>query len=206
MTGGRPRLTREAILEAGLELGMENLSIAAVAQRLEVTRTSVHRHVGSRYGLETLVGEHLVSAAPPVPDVGGPLEEHMLRFAEAMCAFVRATPGIAEYYARGFPRTERSARVVDAFAATLVARGLGPPQALRLAAGVANCAVALTSFWITHEAHLAAAPAREWDPAALPVFAAVASAEPDAVGWERWMLRAAVAGLVRDAADPGEVG
>ena len=71
--GRPPRISLETVLAAGLEIGLVDLSIAAVAERLGVTRTSVHRHVGSRRDLETLVGEHLVATAPLPGDSGAPL-------------------------------------------------------------------------------------------------------------------------------------
>lgn len=162
MTGrpaGRPRATSlEAILAAGLEIGLADLSIAAVAQRLDVTRTSVHRYVGSRHDLETLIGEHLVEAAPQPGDSGLPLEQHLLEFARGLVQHVRAHPGLAGYYARGFPRTPRAARVVEAFDRTLVDRGLAAPAAVRLAAAVANHAIALAAFTMLDERYESGAP------------------------------------------------
>ncbi|MDN5933432.1 MAG: TetR/AcrR family transcriptional regulator [Pseudonocardia sp.] len=124
--GRPPAISLDDILAAGLEIGLEELSVAAVADRLGVTRTSVHRYVGSRRDLETLVGEHLVESATPVVDSGLPLEEYLLEFAESLVRFINEHPGPAAYYARGVPRTVRSARVVEAFVRTLVDRGLPP--------------------------------------------------------------------------------
>ncbi len=141
MRVGRPAaITRGDVLRAGLETGMADLTIAAVAERLGVTRTSVHRHVGSRHDLETLVGEHLVVTAPFPEDRGQPLEAYLLEFARLHVRHMLAHPGLAAYYNRGFPRTTASARVVEDFDAMLVARGLtrcagGAARHLRRGAG-----------------------------------------------------------------------
>ena len=196
-TGRPPSISLEAILAAGLEIGLADLTIAAVAERLRVTRTSVHRYVGSRHDLETLVGEHLVVSAPVVADTGQPLEAYLLEFATALAGHIRAHPGLAAYYARGFPRTARSARVVEDFDRTLVDRGIAPLAAARLAAAVANHAIALTAFAMLDEP--AGAPAA-LDPERMPILAAVrraaAEAGPDAETWDMWSLRGAVHGLV----------
>lgn len=199
--GRPPRISLEAVLAAGLEIGLVDLSIAAVAERLGVTRTSVHRHVGSRRDLETLVGEHLVETAPQPGDSGAPLEEHLLEFARGLVAHVRAHPGLAGYYARGFPRTRRSARVVEAFDATLVARGLSGPAAARLAAAVANHAIALAAFAMLDEQYVSDAPEFLLDPDEFPILAdtrrAWDEAGPDAESWFDWSLRGAVRGLIQ---------
>lgn len=167
----------------GWRSAWRNLSVAAVAERLGVTRTSVHRHVGSRRDLETVVGEHLVEAAPEPDDSGLPLEEHLLDFAWGLVRHVRAHPGLADYYARGFPRTWRAARVVEAFDASLVHRGLTAPAAARLAATVANHAIALTAFTVLDERYVPGAPEPRQnprDPDEFPILAATGRAWDEA--------------------------
>jgi AcrR family transcriptional regulator len=193
---GRPAaITREDVLAAGLEIGMADLTIAAVAERLGVTRTSVHRHVGSRFDLETLVGEHLVLAAPVPDDCGQPLEAYLLEFARLLVRHLLDYPGLAAYYNRGFPRTAATARLVEDFDATLVARGLSPEQAVRLAVSVANLAVSAAAF---RQFDDGTSPA-VLDPTEFPILAAVGASRADPEGWFDWSLRASVRGLVADA-------
>lgn len=202
--GRPPAISLDDILAAGLEIGLEELSVAAVAERLGVTRTSVHRYAGSRRDLETLVGEHLVESAAPVADTGLPLEEYLLEFADSLVRFVREHPGLAAYYARGFPRTVRSASVVEAFVRTLVDRGLPPFEAARLAASVADHAIALTAYAAAGQQDPPDAGARfDPDPEVLPLLAAARSAagEPDAESWFTWSLRGVVRGLVTQTLD-----
>lgn len=213
MTGRPPALSLDDVLAAGLAIGLEGLSIAAVAERLGVTRTSVHRYVGSRHDLETLVGEHLVEAAPPTPDVGAPLEEYLAEFARGLAGHVRAHPGLAAYYARGFPRTPRSARVMEDVVGTLVARGLPPLDAARLATAVANYAIASTAHQMLDEHPAADGAGRSaeqawagFDPAEFPLLStawrAAQEPGPNSESWVDWSLRGVVAGLVALATDP----
>lgn len=196
---GRPAaITRDDVVAAGLAIGMADLTIAAVAERLGVTRTSVHRHVGSRFDLETLVGDHLVVTAPMPEDRGQPLEEYLLDFARLLVHHILAHPGLAAYYNRGFPRTTASARVVEDFDATLVARGLSPCQAVRLAVSVANLAISAALF---HQLGDGSAPAR-LDPAAFPILAGAAAQPIDGDAWFDWALRTAVRGMAVCATDP----
>lgn len=200
--GRPPTVTLDAILAAAVDLGFEHLSVAAVADRLGVTRTSIHRFVGSRDQLETMLGEHLITADPMPPDDGAPLPEYLLRFGQGIAERVRAHPGLGSYYARGFPRTDRSMRVVEDFVATLVARGLSARDALRLAGGVAACAIGLADYSAQHLAHEAAQPDADAgaieaaiDPAAYPLVSSVERSDDDEKWWD-WTLRAAVHGLI----------
>lgn len=194
--GRPPVVSMEAILAAAVDLGFERLSIAAVAERLGVTRTSIHRFVGSREQLETMLGEHLITSIPAPPDDGAPLPDYLLAFGRRIFDRVRAYPGLGSYYARGFPRTDRSMQVVEDFVATLVARGLTPRAALRLAGGVAACAIGLADYAAQRLAHQPVEPAENpLDPVAHPLVSAAVPTENEEPWWD-WTLRAAVRGLV----------
>jgi AcrR family transcriptional regulator len=194
---GRPAaISRADVLAAGLEIGMDGLTVAAVAERLGVTRTSVHRHVGSRAELETLVGEHLVVAAPVPVDRGQPLVDYLLEFARLLSRHMLAHPGLAAYYNRGFPRTAAAARVVEDFDATLVARGLSHCQAVRAAVSTANLAIGLAAFRQLGDE----TPSASLDPEAFPILTGLH--EVDAGEWFDWALRSAVRGIADHAGDP----
>lgn len=64
------RLTRDLIAEAVLQVGFENLTITAVADRLSVAHASLYRHVGSRDDLVVIGVERLLAMAewPPATD------------------------------------------------------------------------------------------------------------------------------------------
>lgn len=196
---GRPRIvTTEAVLGAARELGLDNLSIAAVADRLGVARVSVHRLVGSRDDLETLLGEAIITGSPPVLDEGEPLDQYLLKVARSIRDLIRAHPGLATYYARGFPRSERSAARMESSIRALTGRGLPPGPAARLVSSVASFAIANTRYHLAHDAYWSQGPPAEvvgLDPAEFPsVVAAQASDVWD--DWPDWSLRAAVRGMI----------
>lgn len=200
--GRPPTVTLDAILAAAVDLGFERLSIAAIAERLGVTRTSIHRFVGSRDHLETMLGEHLITSIPAPPDEGAPLPDHLLQFGQRIFARVRAHPGLGSYYASGFPRTDRTMRVVEDFVATLVARDLSAKDALRLAGGVAACAIALADYSAQRVAYQAADPDdRPLDPVAYPLVSSVVHGDDEEPWWD-WTLRAAVRGLIEATLNP----
>ncbi len=65
--GPKPRLTREEIVEAAVEVGVDRLTVAAVADRLGVAAGTLYRYVD---GLEEIAGAALalVLARTPLPD------------------------------------------------------------------------------------------------------------------------------------------
>lgn len=140
---GPGALSREAVLEAGLRLGLPCLSVSAVAGELGVSRAAIHRYVSGRHGLEELVGEHLVSSLPIPEDRGQPDATLLLELALSLRSFCLALPGMATYLATRFPRSEASAQVLEDICALLVSRGYRPASALLVENTVANIAVAL---------------------------------------------------------------
>ncbi|MFF8960268.1 TetR/AcrR family transcriptional regulator [Streptomyces sp. NPDC014894] len=65
--GPKPRLSREKIIEAAIELGIEQISVQSVATALGVAPASLYRYVA---GLDDLVGAALeaVFTAAPLPE------------------------------------------------------------------------------------------------------------------------------------------
>ncbi|KAA5837242.1 TetR family transcriptional regulator [Saccharopolyspora hirsuta] len=100
--GRPPKLTREAVLAAALEVldesGHEGLSMRAVADRLGVGKMSLYHHVADRAELERLVIERLL-AELPVPDAELPWQERISALARSVRSLVvrhpNATPLVA---------------------------------------------------------------------------------------------------------------
>lgn len=67
--GPKPRLTRDEIVDAAIEVGVERLSVAAVAGRLGVAPGTLYRYVD---GLEEIAGAAVarIFARIPLPDAG----------------------------------------------------------------------------------------------------------------------------------------
>lgn len=191
-------MTTEAVLAVAHELGLENLSVAAVADRLRVARVSVHRFVGSREDLETLLGEDIIDSSPQVVDEGESVEEYLLKVARALQQLIRDHPGLATYYARGFPRSERSARRMEASVQALMRRGLPAGPAARLVSSVATIAISSTQYHVARDAYWnGERPGVALDPGEFPAI--TASHQADAwEDWQEWTLRSAVRGMIRE--------
>ncbi len=69
--GRPPRINRERIVEAAFELGIENLTMAAVAERLGVSHQSLYGWVRDRDELVDLVSDQLI-AGLRLPTAAGP--------------------------------------------------------------------------------------------------------------------------------------
>jgi AcrR family transcriptional regulator len=64
---GRPRrrvLSRDAIADAVIEVGFENLTLVAVAERLGVTHASLYGNVTDRDDLVIAAADRLIAGAP----------------------------------------------------------------------------------------------------------------------------------------------
>lgn len=93
---GRPPLTsREAILDAVLEIGLDRATTAAVAGRLGVDQSTLYRHVESR---DDMLDAAVARAAERVtwPEPAEDWAEYLRDCARALWTLFSTTPGLAE--------------------------------------------------------------------------------------------------------------
>ncbi|WP_019631211.1 TetR/AcrR family transcriptional regulator [Actinomadura atramentaria] len=141
--GGRPRVvTVEEIVRAGREVGLADLTVAAVAARLGVSPAALYRHVAGRWELERLVGESVLGGLDLVEDPADGLERHLLGFAWQLRSYTVAHPGLASYLQALFPRGESGHRLLATEVAALRRRGYAADAAMVLAGAVATLAIA----------------------------------------------------------------
>lgn len=204
-------ISTEAILEAGLAIGLADLSVSAVAERLGVTRTAIYRHVPGRAALETLVGEDLLGRAEPPPDRQQPLDAYLQEFGWWLRDLTRATPGLADYMVHLFPRSPASGRLMEHAVAVTVSHGWTPPAAVYITTAVARSTLSLVRSEVETETYLQHLAAEGSDAVsrveetmrALPL---VSTAVPFFEGIDEdirfdWYLRAIVAGTLAVAPD-----
>src|SRR3954452_22471098 len=68
---GRPaRINREAITAAAHDIGLENLTLRSVADRLGVSIGALSHHVGNKEDLLRAAAEHALAHRSPPADVG----------------------------------------------------------------------------------------------------------------------------------------
>lgn len=152
--GGRPRQVRsEDIVRVGRELGLERLSMHAVAERLGVTATALYRHVEGRWGLERLVGESFLADIELEDDPAHSTERHLLSFGMQLRAAILASPGLAGYVQTLFPRGENGRRLLATEVEALGRRGYDADAAIVLAAAVASVAIGFAAAEETRRQH-----------------------------------------------------
>ncbi|OZI45661.1 TetR/AcrR family transcriptional regulator [Bordetella genomosp. 5] len=107
---GRPRtITHERIAEAGVRIGLPNLSYALVAAELGVSHMALYKHVASLDGLKCLVAEEMfrrweIPRAQAGTGRAG-LKAYLQVFAAAVRDFVRAHPGVTPFTIRRLAAT-----------------------------------------------------------------------------------------------------
>lgn len=140
--GGRPRqIAASDVLRAGREIGLQELSLSAVAAQLGITAAALYRHVDGRWGLERLVGEDIIAEFEIDDDPAhGPIA-HLLSSALQLRAFLLTHPGLATYVQTLFPRGDGGRKVLAAAAEALGRRGYSPETAVVLYAAVASLAI-----------------------------------------------------------------
>ncbi|MGE0306053.1 MAG: TetR/AcrR family transcriptional regulator [Acidimicrobiia bacterium] len=94
--GRPPRLSRDHIVDAACELGIENLTMAAVAERLGVTHQSLYGWVQDRDELIDLVSDRLIGRIEILPPADPADWRDSLRsYANGLRRLAEETPGFA---------------------------------------------------------------------------------------------------------------
>nr|WP_315249764.1 TetR/AcrR family transcriptional regulator [uncultured Duganella sp.] len=106
---GRPRtITRERIVNAGIETGLSNITFVGVAAALGVSHMALYKHVASIEELKHMVAEELFARwqIPRAPDGGGEgLMAYLLVFSASVREFVKSHPGLTPYVIRRLAAT-----------------------------------------------------------------------------------------------------
>ncbi|HET6951524.1 MAG TPA: TetR family transcriptional regulator [Acidimicrobiales bacterium] len=121
--GRPPRISRQMIAEAAQELGLEGLTLRAVADRLGVSIAALYHHVSGKDELMRLAAEHSAAKVPLPRDRG----QHWAVWLYEWAAYNRdafvTEPGLLAQYVEGAISTESIARQVDVILAVLVRQG-----------------------------------------------------------------------------------
>lgn len=140
--GGRPRrIETDDIVRVGRELGLRQLSLNAVADRLGVSSAALYRHVDGRWGLERLVGESILADVQLVDDPADDAAAHLVSFGLQLRAALLGSPGLSAYVQTLFPRGGSGRRLLLTEVAALGRRGYSPDAAIVLSSAVASMAI-----------------------------------------------------------------
>lgn len=161
---GRPRtITRERIADAGIVIGLRNITFVGLAAALGVSHMALYKHVPSLEALKRLVAEEIFGRwqiPQALEDEAAGLEAYLVVFSASVQSFVKAHPGVTPYILR---RMAATPAVIDKITAHQrhIAQAYGIPmeQARWLLATVAfHCfAVADTVYSVAGEEPVVAA-------------------------------------------------
>ena len=155
-TRGRPRtITRERIVEAGIEIGLPGITFVGVAAALGVSHMALYKHVANLEALKNLIAEEIFTRwqIPRVDaDQRGELKDYLTVFATSVRLFVKAHPGLTPYVIRRLAATQPMLAKIDEHQSHIAqVYGIAKEQARWLLATVAfhGIAVADTVYSVT---------------------------------------------------------
>ena len=155
-TRGRPRtITRERIVEAGIEIGLPGITFVGVAAALGVSHMALYKHVANLEALKNLIAEEIFTRwqIPRVDaDQRGELKDYLTRFVTSIREFVKANPGLTPYVLRRSAATQSMLTKIDEHQSHIAqVYGITKAQARWLLATVAfhGIAVADTVYSVT---------------------------------------------------------
>jgi TetR/AcrR family tetracycline transcriptional repressor len=130
--GRPPRLSREQIVAAAVEIGARDLTMTAVAERLGTTHQSLYRWVTSREELAALVADVYVERLDVPLPTDGQWRDSLRAFAHNLRRVLADIPGFAIDGLVVFRTTPAFLRLNERMARTLVDAGFEPKIAQRI--------------------------------------------------------------------------
>ena len=128
--GRPPSITRERIADAGIGIGLLNITFVGVAAALGVSHMALYKHVPSLEALKHLVAEAVFSRWQiPRPDDSGAdaLQDYLTVFANSARELVKSNPGLTPYVIRRLAATPAMLAKIDDHQ-SLIARIYGIPK------------------------------------------------------------------------------
>jgi AcrR family transcriptional regulator len=121
---GRPsRISRQMIAEAAHEIGLEGLTLRAVADRLDVSIAALYHHVSGKDELMRLAAEHSAATVPLPQDRGQHWAIWLYEWAAHNRDAFSTQPGLLAQYLDGAISPELIAGRVDVILGVLVRHG-----------------------------------------------------------------------------------
>jgi len=113
--GRPPSITRERIADAGIAIGLPEITFVGVAEALGVSHMALYKHVPSLEALKHLVAEEIFTRwdFPPLSE-GRELADYLSDFVASLHALVKTHPGLPSYLMRQSAATQRMLDKIDA--------------------------------------------------------------------------------------------
>ncbi|MDA2893879.1 TetR/AcrR family transcriptional regulator C-terminal domain-containing protein [Mycolicibacterium sp. BiH015] len=158
--GRPPRVDREAIARAVLDLGAENVTMRRVAEHLGISLPGLYHHVSNQDELLRIAAHGALTHSPP-PLYSG---EHWATWLRSYASYVRtvlaAEPALLEKFVSGAVTDDGEMDYIGAALDALAAAGLAPDDAIAVWAAVSALAVGSVSE--AHREYLQAETGRPW--------------------------------------------
>jgi len=138
------------IAEAAHELGLDGLTLRAVAEHLGVSIAALYHHVSSKDDLMRLTAEYTVARVPLPQDHGQHWAVWLAEWADYNRDAFLARPGLLTQYMEGGIAAETIAGNVDGILGVLVRQGFDVLEANAAYELIATCALG-TAVWTLRE-------------------------------------------------------
>ncbi|MGH2685313.1 MAG: TetR/AcrR family transcriptional regulator [Actinomycetota bacterium] len=139
--GRPPRISRAMIAEAAHELGLDGLTLKAVADHLGVSIAALYHHVSGKDDLMRLAAEYSATKVPLPKDTGQHWALWLLEWARYNRDAFLAQPGLLAQYLEGAISAESIAGNVDVILGLLVRQGFTITEANAAYNLVTSCAI-----------------------------------------------------------------
>lgn len=139
--GRPPRINRQMIAEAAHEIGLDGLTLKAVADHLDVSIAALYHHVKSKDDLMRVTAEYSASRVPLPVDRGQHWAVWLYEWAAYNRDIFLAEPGLLAQYLEGAIPAEAIAGNVDTILGVLVAQGFSIVDANEAYELVTSCAL-----------------------------------------------------------------
>lgn len=131
-TRGRPRtITMERITEAGIAIGLPNLTFVGLAGALGVSQMALYKHLPGLGAVKRVVAEEMFRRWQ-IPQASGDetteLKDYLLVFSDAVRVFVKEHPGATPYVLRRMAATQAMIDKIHAHQRH-IAQAYGLPEA-----------------------------------------------------------------------------
>jgi AcrR family transcriptional regulator len=128
--GRPPRIDRTAIAEAVLEIGLDGISMKAVADHLGVSVAGLYHHVRNRRELLVLAAEYSMAQVPAPEDRGQHWDEWLREWARHVYTSFVEEPEVLSQFLSGALKWEAMVDVIDSVIRVLGRAGFDPAEAL----------------------------------------------------------------------------
>ena len=139
--GRPPRISREMIAEAAHDLGLDGLTLKAVADHLGVSIAALYHHVAGKDDLMRLAAEYSATKVPLPKDTGQHWALWLLEWARYNRDAFLAQPGLLAQYLEGAISAESIAGNIDVILGLLVRQGFTITEAHAAYDLVTSCAI-----------------------------------------------------------------